>query len=104
MGSSQDSLGSWDERLQLATAMSEVTEADFSVLHEVHERMLDSQRTHNLAQPKFPRNLFRDLGGSGFHPPFFEIWAVRRARTKEANFREKCAFRRRSAAPGSTDP
>ena len=44
MGSSQDSLGSWDERLQLATAMSEVTEADFSVLHEVHERMLDSQR------------------------------------------------------------
>ena len=44
MGSSQDSLGSWDERLQLATAMSEVTEADSSVLHEVHERMLDSQR------------------------------------------------------------
>ena len=92
MGSSQDSLGSWDERLQLATAMSEVTEADLSVLHEVHERMLDSQRTHNLAQPKFREICFEIWVGPAFTRLFSRFGRSGAQERKRPTFEKNARF------------
>ena len=63
MASSQDSLGSWDERLQLATDTSEVREANSFVLHEVHARADAGLPEGEGAAP--PAGPARERGGVG---------------------------------------